>query len=383
MRVALLVTDLERGGAPLRLARLARGLREIGVDVHVGCLAPLGPVGRQLRGEGFATFACDARSARDFDALRRLIRALRRIRPHVLHATLTHANVAARLAGLYLRIPVLTSTATIEVERGWHVWAERLTAWADRGHVVNSAALRDHVRRQFWLPAAHVFLIPPLPAFRAAAPALSADAAAAPPRAAARAAFGIAPHEFVIAWAGRLDPVKCVPLLIECAEILSREPLRLLIAGDGPDRPAVERAIRTSSTARNVMLLGWVDDPSPVYAAADLFVFPSLTEGMPNALLEALAAGVPAVCADIPALRELADGGRRAVLVADHTPHAFAAAVAALRADPQRRAALAEAGAAWARAQFDPAAAVRATYAVYRRAALRARSAGAAARSSH
>ena len=181
-RVLLLVTDLERGGTPLRLARLASGLRERGLEVHVGCLARPGPVSRDLDAAGIPNFACNACRVRDVGALWRLVGHVRRIRPDVIHSTLTHANVAARIVGLLCGVPVVTSTATIEVERKWHAWAERLSAGF--GHIVNSEAVADHVRRVFAIRAGR-FVIPPsidLPGSRAAV-----SAGVAPP------AAGVAP----------------------------------------------------------------------------------------------------------------------------------------------------------------------------------------------
>src|SRR5262245_23746419 len=160
LRVVLLVTDLQRGGTPLRLAGLARGLKAAGVDVHVGCLAGRGPVSEELEAAGIPTFACGAKNARSFWALLRLIGHLRRIQPDLIHATLPHANVAARLVGGYLGIPVVTSTATIEVERRWHRWIERRTAGWDRGHIVSSRALAEHVRTAFRVPAKRVHVVP-------------------------------------------------------------------------------------------------------------------------------------------------------------------------------------------------------------------------------
>jgi glycosyltransferase involved in cell wall biosynthesis len=356
VRVVLLVTDLERGGTPLRLARLARGLLGAGVEVHVGCLAPSGPVSEQLTAAGVPTFACDARSARDLSALRRLDEHIRRIHPDLIHATLTHANVAARLIGLLRRIPVIGSTATIEVERRWHRWAELLTARVDRRHIVTSVALADHVARAFLLPRRRIRIVPPA----LDPPAQRVD------RAAARAALGVLPQEFVVLWAGRFDPVKRVDLVIRCAEIMSVVPSRFLIAGDGPDRLRVEQAVRLGSAAGRVHLLGWRDDLDPLFAAADCLLFPSRTEGMPNVVLQAMAAGLPVVASDIPALRDLSAGGRRLVLVAGDEPQPFARALLDLREHPAERTALARAAANWAAANLDPQRTLTALTRVYR-----------------
>lgn len=357
MRVVLLVTDHDRGGTPLRIARLARGLRAAGVDVHVGCLSFPGPVTVELHNEGFATFACDAQDAHDWRALRRLAEHIRRIRPHLIHATLTHANVAARLVGLLLRVPVVTSTATVEVERRWHRWLEMLTARTDRAHLVSSIALAEHAASAFALPRRHIRIIPP-----------SLDPYPQPEdRAAARAALQIPEHEFAVAWVGRFDPVKRLDVVLKVAEILSPHPMRFLLAGDGPYRETLEHQLRLSSAGRTVHLLGWQRDVVPVLSAADAFLFPSLTEGMPNAILEAMACGVPVVASDIPVLRDLAGRASpgRMLLVNDDEPRAFAAALDRLRTDAALRGAMGEQAAAWARENLDPAATVRATLRAY------------------
>ena len=358
MRVILLVTDLERGGTPLRIARLARGLQAARVDVHVGCLAPPGPVGDDLAAAGIPTFACHADSPRDFVALKRLSQQVRQIDPDLIHSTLVHANVAARLVGLVQRRPVVSSTATIEVERYWHRALERVTADMDRAHIVNSATLAEHVTRVFGVPRRRVHVVPP-----------SLDPwPRRTERAAARAALDIPEREFVVAWVGRFDPVKRLDLLVRSAEIMSAVPSRFLLVGDGPYRATLERILRLSNARRLVHLLGWREDVGAILSAADAFLFPSLTEGMPNAVLEALACGVPIVASDIPALRELSAGGERMLLVPTDKPQDFAAALLQLREDADRRRELGARGAAWARANLDPRATVQAVLQVYRRA---------------
>lgn len=345
MRVALLVTDLERGGTPLRLARTAVALRAAGVDAVVGCLAPRGPVSADLEAGGVSTFACDARGPRDLAALRRLADHLRRIRPALVHASLFHANIAARLVGRWLKLPVLTSTATIERERRWHLLVERLTARWDRGHIVNSRTLRTHVVRVLRVPAGRVFVIPS---------ALARPAPRSPEqRAATRAALGIATHEFVVLWVGRFDPVKRLEIVVRTAEALSGVPARTLLVGDGPLRPQVEQLVRTGSAAARTHLLGWRSDVDDLYAAADAFLFPSLTEGMPNAVLEALAAGLPVVASDIPAIRELIDAGAGIIPIDSDRPADFAAGLDRLYCDAAFRAGLTQRSRDWARRQPD------------------------------
>ena len=357
MRVALLVTDLERGGTPLRLARLARGLEQSGVEVHVGCLAPPGPVGAELESDGIPTFACGARGARDLLALHRLVKHLRRIRPDLVHATLTHANVAARLVGDWLRVPVVTSTATIEVERRWHLMVERCTASLDRGHIVNSRTLADHVARNFTVPRKRIHVVPP--SIDAVPERIERDRA--------RAQFGLPTDAFVVLWVGRFDPVKRLDIAIRCAELLAKQCCHLLLAGDGPARDRIEMIAQRSSARQSIHLLGWQSDLAPALSAADTFLFPSLTEGMPNAVLQAMAFGLPVVGSRIPALRELAGDEERILLVAENTADDFAARLLQLYEDPEIRRELGRRAANWARTNCDLRRTVQATLAVYER----------------
>lgn len=355
MRVALLVTDLERGGTPLRLARLARGLKQTGVEVHVGCLASFGPVGAELERDGIPTYACEAHSARDVLTLRRLARHLRRIQPDLVHAALTHANVAARLVGDWLRIPVVTSTATIEVERRWHLMAERCTAGMDRGQIVNSRALADHVAARFGVPRERIHVVPP-------------SIGPVPERierVAARSQLGLPVDAFVALWVGRFDPVKRVDVAIRCAELLAGRGCHLLLAGDGPARAEIEMLVQGSPAGSRVHVLGWQSNLAGVMSAADVFLFPSLTEGMPNAVLEAMAFGLPVVGSRIPALSELAGDEERLLLVGGIRAEEYARALLRLAEDAALREQLGRRGGEWARGCLDVGRTVAATRAVY------------------
>ena len=355
MRVILLVTDHQRGGSPLRLARLARGLRAAGVEVHAGCLAPRGPVSDELGAAGIPTFSCDAADARDLPALTRLARHVRRIKPDLIHATLTHANVAARMVGIMQRIPVIGSTATIEVERRWHAVVERATARLDQAHLVNSRAVAEHVVTTFGVAPRRVRVIPPsLDPFPQRVD-----------RKAGRAGLGLATDESIVAWAGRFDVVKRLEIVVACAELLATPPVRFLLVGDGPDRASLEQLLARSTAAARVQLLGWRDDVPAVLSAADAFVFPSRTEGLPSAVLEAMAVGLPIVASDIPAHRELAGDGERLRLAAGDDPRPYAEALREILADPAGGQALGARASAWAAAELDPAATTRAVLAVY------------------
>lgn len=353
MRVLLLVTDLQPGGTPLRIARLALELKALDVDAHLGCLAPPGPVSADLERQGVPTFACGARSALALPAMFRLLLHVRRIRPDLIHTTLMHANVSGRLISFLTGVPVIGSTATIEVERRTHRRLERATIGLERAHIVNSPALREHVIQSFRAPPGRVCVVP-----------ASVRRFALAERAAARTAFNLPPDAFVAAWVGRFDPVKRLPLLLRAAARLRERNVTWLLAGDGPERPRIERLIAELDLTPRVCLAGWLEDLGPFFAATDWLVFPSLTEGLPNAVLEALAAGVPVLATRSPTLEALAAELPGITLAADNEA-ALAEAIGRLIDDPAALAAQRTAARAAAANLPTPAAAARAVLQVY------------------
>jgi glycosyltransferase involved in cell wall biosynthesis len=180
-------------------------------------------------------------------------------------------------------------------------------------------------------------------------------------RAEARSALGLPQDAFVVALLGRLSAWKGQQLLVEA---LGRDALRsdgrtvVLLAGSAwRDDPALGQALRSRAAELDVegrvLLPGFVDRVGLVYAAADVVAVPSTApDPLPNAALEAAAAGCCVVAADHGGLREILDGGRTGVLVAPGDPDALATALAGLRDDPRRRERLGALAASDAAARF-------------------------------
>jgi glycosyltransferase involved in cell wall biosynthesis len=155
---------------------------------------------------------------------------------------------------------------------------------------------------------------------------------------------GHASKHAVIISIGRLTPQKDFATLIEAFALSLKQGLKahLVIAGEGPERGVLERLAAELGVAAHVHLPGWLDNPYPLYQAADLFVLSSRFEGMPNVLLEALAFGLPVVSTDCESgPREILTQPHLGMLVPIGEPIAMAQAMGeALRKgpDPARRA---------------------------------------------
>ena len=285
IRVLMLATDLERGGLPLRLVKLALRLQHRGVTPIVGCLAPPGPLSHILTEQGVTTFSCDASGSMDATCLIRLARHVRRFDPDVIHATLFHANLAARWVGRLDRPrPIITATVTIEIERPLHRVLEALTGALSDLHVANSTAVAEHLVAELGMEESRITVVPN---------GIDLDEIAFAP-ALSRADMGLSDRCPLIVWAGRMDPVKDLETFVDViGRIRARSDVQAVLLGDGPMKGQVAKAIASRRLDDVIFLRGWTQELPRWLKSADVLLFPSLTEGCPNVVLEAMACGCP------------------------------------------------------------------------------------------
>jgi len=171
----------------------------------------------------------------------------------------------------------------------------------------------------------------------------------------------------VIASIGRLSPVKNHRLLLEAARIvLQHERVMFVVVGDGPERASLERLAREAGVAEHVMFVGWLENPYPLLSAADLLVLTSKSEGLPIAVLEAMALRKPVVATRVGGVSEVIRDGVSGDLVEPGNPEVLAAALARMLADSRRRMAFGLAGREIVEKEFSHDAMVRKLGDVYR-----------------
>ena len=145
---------------------------------------------------------------------------------------------------------------------------------------------------------------------------------------------------------GRLSREKGQSDLIEAVALLHRERrcqnLKVVFVGYGPDGPRLKRLVKASGMDEGIIFAGHQPDVSPFYTMADMMVLPSHTEGSPNTLLEAMAAGLPIVATAVGGVCEIATGEKDALLVESQNPRSLAAAIAKLLSDKTLRNRLSE-----------------------------------------
>lgn len=316
------------------------------------------PLEEELRRRGVPVTVVGSAGLRDVAAFRRLLARLRRDPPDLIHAHLTDATIWGAALARRLRRPgvatlhVLPETGAVAGWRG--ALRRRLEMRALRrtdAVLAVSAAVR-----QAWVAAG-------LPAERVevAHNGIDTDAFAyaagdSQVRAAARARLGMPPEAPLLVTVTVLRGGKGVDTLLTAFERLlaTRPAARLLVVGDGPEAEGLRR--RAEPLGASVHWAGYQARVEPWLASADLFVLPSRGDAFPTALLEAAAAGLPAVAAASGGVPEIVADGETGVLVDPERPDELAAAIEQLLADPARRAAMGEAARRRAEERFSLAA---------------------------
>jgi glycosyltransferase involved in cell wall biosynthesis len=285
------------------------------------------------------------RPHRDGRALAELVRLTRSFRPEIVHTHTAKAGFLARQAALIGARsgsrPALVHTYHGHVLEGYFGPAktalyrtlERSLAKRTDVLVGVSRATVDDLVRLGVAPRERFRVIPlGLDLERYA----RIDGAA---RLAARRELGVGGSEVAVVFVGRVVPIKRLDVLLRAIADAAQsfEPLRLLVVGDGSDRPRLERLAAELGVSGRVDFLGYRRDLRPAFAAADIAALSSDNEGTPVSLIEAGAAGLPAVATDVGGVSEVVTP-QTGELVANGNRRALAAALARFGADQELRA---------------------------------------------
>jgi len=296
-------------------------------------------------------------------AVQALAELLRRERIDLLHAHLYHANLIGRLAARRAGIPCVVSIHNTYTRPKWH---RRLANWwLARRHtgaiIAGSEEIRrdilryDHVRPQL------VEVIPNAVDLSRSASALTREAA--------RERLGLAAEAYVLGTVGRLEEQKGHRFLLDALDRLRAQGLDavLLLVGGGREEAALREQAARLALGERVCFLGMRDDLGDLFRAMDLFVMPSLWEGLSLAMLSAMAAGLPVVATHVGGVPEVLGDDERGFVLPPGDAVALAERIAWCHAHPDAATRAGTAGAAHVRANYSDAALVSRVEAVYER----------------
>jgi glycosyltransferase involved in cell wall biosynthesis len=247
----------------------------------------------------------------------------------IVHTYLSFANIIGTLTAAFARVPVLlVSKRSLDSYQkkleAWSHWA--INRFADKV-VANADAVKDFVIKTEGCPADKIVVIPN---------GINDEFVANGSREQERAALGFESRDHVIGTLGRLAWKKGHEYFLEAASVVLRADPQAIFAvvGDGPLRGPLEEKARTLGIAHRVKFLGQRLDSQAVISLFDIFVLPSVIEGMPNALLEAMALEKPVVVTDAGGNAEVVRHNESGLVVPTRDAEALARAILQLLKDP-------------------------------------------------
>lgn len=348
VRLLQLIPGLPVGGAERMLLQLVTHLDRARYDITVVALHRQDTaMERDFAAAGFEVLYLEKRLGFDARMFGRIARVLRRVRPDLVH---THRPVLA------YALPSLLGRLRRRTVHTVHNLAEReVTGAARRGHWLAiragaaPVAICQSVADSIW----SVYGVRPRALIPNGVPVATFSAPAVPRRA-WREREGIPEDAIVLACVARLSAQKNVGALLQAlAAQRPRTDLMLLLCGEGEERGQLEAGARRLGIAGRVRFLGSRADIPELLAASDLFVLPSLYEGHPLSVMEAMAAGLPVLATAVGGVPEVVRPGETGLLVPPGDVAALAAAMGRLADDAGERLRLGREGARVAAERFD------------------------------
>jgi len=353
IKICYIIDDLGPGGAQQQLRWLLSRLdRQQFEPVVISLSVEKTTLQQAIQDLRVEVITIPQQGAVDLRAFGQLYRVLRRGRFTIVQTCLFTADLYGRLAAWLARVPVrVSSVRSVETDKPRHyVWVDQLLAPLTHRFIANAACVGQVLRERERIPGEKIVRVYNGIVVNGMRPQRNGS-------------------PFVtIGSVGRLDAVKGHDLLVKAFARLhaSDGRLRLLLVGDGPERSRLASLARTLGVEPCVEFVGYQANVAPWLNRMDCFVLPSHYEGCSNALLEAMAVGLPVIATAVGGNPELIENGVSGWLIPDGDEAALVEAIRRVCVNPDLAQAMATRARARVQAQFNVNQMVEETVAVYR-----------------
>ena len=351
MRVLHVISGLTGGGAERLVAQLVPNIQDAGMKCAVMSVYP-SAVPPEITAHNIDVVQISRRGRFDPAFFPRMIGAMKSWKPDVVHTHLHTGNYWGRAAAIAAGVPTIVRTEHAPCDPSIRVpgsgIADRVLNNASGAVVTFMEEQGRFLARYEGLDVKKIAIIPngivhgPIPTAASVAEG--------------RARLGSTPGDFVILQLGNLLKVKNQRLALQAFAAIDprlRHRARLFFVGEGADRPALTQLVHELHLEEYVKFLGFRDDVSRLLPGADLAIMPSLKEGMPLALLEAMSAGVPVLTTPWIGARDLLQDGSCGIITEDWKPESLTQSIAAVMQSYERARAIAQRAQTMVRREYD------------------------------
>jgi starch synthase (maltosyl-transferring) len=331
--ILYLITSTNVGGTEKALLELIRYIDRKEFTVYVCSVKKPGAYAQALADEADGFFSLNLSEgggvsaiANFIPAVVRLIQLIRAVSPSILHCLLFRANILGRIAGRIARVPIIISSIrVIEAQRAKHL-VDRLTSPLATHYLAVSQAARDYTIRHAKISPAKIFTI-----YNGIK--TNGEGRKKPVW---RTALSLHADDVVLGLIGRLHKQKGHIVLLKALPRVLAQAVNthVIFCGEGEEEARLKVAAQDLGIARHVHFIGLIENAYQMLSQIDIVVVPSLWEGMPNVVLEAMAAGRPVVASNIAGLDEVVVAGETGLLFKPGDPHGLADALLKLIQDP-------------------------------------------------
>ncbi len=328
-KVVHVISELDTGGAEKQLLLILPHLNKYYKN-HVICLIGRGVIGDKIEKLGIPVTYIDGSSHKDIRIISKLNAHLKKLQPSLAIGYLLLADLTTRLVAKRLAIPYLSSQRSSHVTKPYLRIPDAITATFVHGFTTQT----QHAANKLFTSGKQAHVIPNAVEIKESKPKNSSK-------------------EIIITCVASLKPGKGHETLLRAMQSAPKN-ITLMLAGTGKQEQRLKQLAKHLQIENRVQFLGLVADIPELLSRTDIFVLPTEGEGMSNAILEAMAAGLPIITTNIPANRALIEHNKTGVLIPTHNIAALTDTIAGLAADGALRNRLGAQARIYAKQQHSP-----------------------------
>jgi len=366
IKILFVITSTGVGGAEKMLYHTSTALDPARYLPSICSLKEKGEIARDMEAAGIEVHCLTMADGYRFGgwfasltALFRLTSYLLKVRPTIVHSFLFRANILSRIAAFIAGVPlVISSVRVMGGEKDYYHTVEKITSFMVDHYITVSESVKEYLIGKANLLPEKITTVYNGVTINGTGAGME-DNMPMP--------FGLEPQDSVVLTVGRLHRQKGYDYFIRAIARVKHEVpgVKVLIAGEGEEENNLKNLVRSLDLTKEIIFTGLSLDVRKILPFTGIFVLSSLWEGMPNAVLEAMAAAKPVVATRVGGVPELVVDGETGILVPPEDTEALARAIIALLQDPLRGLSMGETGRERVQAHFSMAAMVTKTDNLY------------------